>query len=125
MNRIVSDETPDVLILNAGARIPMKAIDEQSWEEFSGIWNNDVQAGLAGIQAALKTPMRRGWARSGHVEWRGHGDVRAARSARKPEAFWRLYRRQTDALVHGPQCEHRLSASTSSDFIFRCSYRTN
>jgi NAD(P)-dependent dehydrogenase (short-subunit alcohol dehydrogenase family) len=60
MNRIVNDETPDVLILNAGARIPMKAIDEQSWEEFSGIWNNDVQAGLAGIQAALKTPMRRG-----------------------------------------------------------------
>src|SRR6202041_2798822 len=60
MNRIVSEETPDVLILNAGARLPLKAIDEQSWEEFSSIWNTDVKAGLAGIQAALKTPMKRG-----------------------------------------------------------------
>jgi NAD(P)-dependent dehydrogenase (short-subunit alcohol dehydrogenase family) len=30
MNRIVGDEAPDVLILNAGARLPMKPIDEQS-----------------------------------------------------------------------------------------------
>jgi hypothetical protein len=60
MNRIVSEETPDVLILNAGARIGMKAIDEQSWEEFSDIWNNDVKAGLAGIQAALKAPLKQG-----------------------------------------------------------------
>lgn len=60
MNRIVSEETPDVLILNAGARIPMKTIDELSWEEFSGIWNTDVKAGLAGIQAALNTPMKPG-----------------------------------------------------------------
>ena len=60
MNRIVSEEMPDVLILNAGARIPMKTIDELSWEEFSGIWNTDVKAGLAGIQAALNTPMKPG-----------------------------------------------------------------
>jgi hypothetical protein len=26
---------PDVLILNAGARLPMKPIDQQSWDEFS------------------------------------------------------------------------------------------
>lgn len=60
MNRIVSEDMPDVLILNAGARIPMKTIDELSWEEFSGIWNTDVKAGLAGIQAALNTPMEPG-----------------------------------------------------------------
>lgn len=60
MNRIVSEETPDVLILNAGARIGMKAIDKLSWEEFSDIWNTDVKAGLAGIQAALNTPMKPG-----------------------------------------------------------------
>src|SRR6202041_675265 len=35
MNRVVSEEAPDVLILNAGARLPMKPIDEQSWDEFS------------------------------------------------------------------------------------------
>jgi NAD(P)-dependent dehydrogenase (short-subunit alcohol dehydrogenase family) len=60
MNRIVSEQAPDVLILNAGARIGMKAIDKLSWEEFSAIWNNDVKAGLAGIQAALNTPMKPG-----------------------------------------------------------------
>jgi hypothetical protein len=30
MNQIVGDQAPDVLILNAGARLPMKPIDEQS-----------------------------------------------------------------------------------------------
>ena len=60
MNRVVSEEAPDVLILNAGARLPMKPIDEQSWDEFSATWNTDVKAGLAGIQAALKTPMKPG-----------------------------------------------------------------
>src|SRR5260370_6478400 len=60
MNKIVADEEPDVLILNAGARLPMKPIDEQSWAEFSTTWNTDVKAGLVGIQAALTTPMTPG-----------------------------------------------------------------
>lgn len=30
MNRIMSEETPDALILNAGSRTGMEAIDEQS-----------------------------------------------------------------------------------------------
>lgn len=47
MDRIVRDGRPDVLILNAGARLPMKPIDEQSWEEFSVIWNTDVKGGLS------------------------------------------------------------------------------
>jgi hypothetical protein len=45
MNHIVGDKGPDVLILNAGARLPMMPIDEQSWEEFSAPWNTDVRAG--------------------------------------------------------------------------------
>ncbi len=49
-----------MLILNAGARLPMKPIDQQSWDEFSTAWNTDVKAGLIGIQAALNTPMKRG-----------------------------------------------------------------
>jgi len=60
MNKVVREEAPDVLILNAGARLPIKPIDQQSWDEFSTVWNTDVKAGLAGIQAALNTPMKRG-----------------------------------------------------------------
>jgi NAD(P)-dependent dehydrogenase (short-subunit alcohol dehydrogenase family) len=60
MRSIVREVAPDVLILNAGARLPMKPIDQQSWDEFSTIWNTDVKAGLVGIQAALNTPMKQG-----------------------------------------------------------------
>jgi len=60
MNALVRDEAPDVLILNAGTRLPIKPIDQQGWEEFSIVWNTDVKAGLVGIQAALNTPMKRG-----------------------------------------------------------------
>jgi hypothetical protein len=58
MNEVVREGMPDVLILNAGARLPMKPIDQQSWDEFSSTWNTDVKAGLVGIQAALSTPMK-------------------------------------------------------------------
>lgn len=60
MNKIVREEAPDVLILNAGARPPIKPIDQQNWDEFSTVWNTDVKAGLVGIQAALHNPMKRG-----------------------------------------------------------------
>ena len=60
INRTVVDIDPDVLILNAGARLRVTTIDEQDWDGFSAIWNTDVKATLVGIQAALKTPMRPG-----------------------------------------------------------------
>ena len=60
MNSIVREKAPDVLILNAGTRLPIKPIDEMNWDEFSIVWNIDVKAGLAGIQAALLTPMKPG-----------------------------------------------------------------
>jgi len=60
MNRVIEQEQPDVLVLNAGASLPMKPIDQQSWEEFSSTWNTDVKATLVGIQAALLTPMKPG-----------------------------------------------------------------
>jgi NAD(P)-dependent dehydrogenase (short-subunit alcohol dehydrogenase family) len=60
MNKVVREEVPDVLILNAGARLPIKPIDQQNWDEFSTVWNTDVKAGLVGIQAALHTPMKQG-----------------------------------------------------------------
>jgi NAD(P)-dependent dehydrogenase (short-subunit alcohol dehydrogenase family) len=49
MNSVVREEAPDVLILNAGARLPIKPIDQLSWDEFSIVWNTDVKAGLVGI----------------------------------------------------------------------------
>jgi NAD(P)-dependent dehydrogenase (short-subunit alcohol dehydrogenase family) len=60
MNSIVRDAAPDVLILNAGTRLPIKPIDQLTWDEFSIVWNTDVKAGLVGIQAALHTPMKPG-----------------------------------------------------------------
>jgi NAD(P)-dependent dehydrogenase (short-subunit alcohol dehydrogenase family) len=60
MNSVVREEAPDVLILNAGTRLPIKPIDRLSWDEFSIVWNTDVKAGLVGIQAALHTPMKPG-----------------------------------------------------------------
>lgn len=60
MDRLVKDLQPRVLILNAGATPWMGPIDEQSFESFSIVWNNDVKATLHGIQAALKAPMPKG-----------------------------------------------------------------
>lgn len=60
MDRIVRDFDPSVLVLNAGARLVMKPIDKLSFEEFSVNWTTDVKAGLHGIQAAFKAPMRPG-----------------------------------------------------------------
>jgi NAD(P)-dependent dehydrogenase (short-subunit alcohol dehydrogenase family) len=60
MDRIVADGQPDILVLNAGARLPMTPIDKQTWDDFSAIWNTDVKASLVGIQAALNTPMKPG-----------------------------------------------------------------
>ncbi len=60
MQRAVADIDPDVLILNAGARLPLKTIDQDDWDGFSAIWNTDVRATFVGLQAALHTPMRPG-----------------------------------------------------------------
>jgi NAD(P)-dependent dehydrogenase (short-subunit alcohol dehydrogenase family) len=60
INGAVADIDPDVLILNAGARLPLMTIDQEDWDSFSSIWNTDVKATLVGIQAALNTPMRPG-----------------------------------------------------------------
>jgi NAD(P)-dependent dehydrogenase (short-subunit alcohol dehydrogenase family) len=60
MDGLVADIQPSVLILNAGATPHMGAIDEQSFDSFSVVWNTDVKAALHGVQAALKTPMPNG-----------------------------------------------------------------
>jgi NADP-dependent 3-hydroxy acid dehydrogenase YdfG len=93
MNALVRDEAPDVLILNAGTRLPIKPIDQQGWEEFSIVWNTDVKAGLVGIQAALNTTMKRG----GRILVMSSGASMVLavpfHQARRPEPLWRLRRR--------------------------------
>jgi NAD(P)-dependent dehydrogenase (short-subunit alcohol dehydrogenase family) len=60
MDGLIADLRPSVLILNTGATPHMGAIDEQSFESFSVVWNTDVKATLHGVQAALKVPMPKG-----------------------------------------------------------------
>jgi hypothetical protein len=57
IDRAMTEVAPDVLILNAGARLHPALLDEQDWETFSQMWNTDVKATFVGIRAALKRPM--------------------------------------------------------------------
>jgi NAD(P)-dependent dehydrogenase (short-subunit alcohol dehydrogenase family) len=57
ISKLVCDLKPGIMILNAGATPIMAALDEQTWDSFSTVWNTDVKAGLYGIQAALKAPL--------------------------------------------------------------------
>jgi NAD(P)-dependent dehydrogenase (short-subunit alcohol dehydrogenase family) len=60
INRTIAEVQPSILILNAGAIPVMAALDEQTWESFGVVWENDVKGGFVGIQAALKTPLSPG-----------------------------------------------------------------
>ena len=56
---VLRDVRPSVLVLNAGATPAMAPIHEQTWEDFSAVWNNDVKAGFHWIQEALRLPLPR------------------------------------------------------------------
>jgi NAD(P)-dependent dehydrogenase (short-subunit alcohol dehydrogenase family) len=58
--RILSEVSPEVLVLNAGAKPPMGRLDQLNWADFSATWETDVKAGLYWMQAALKTPLKSG-----------------------------------------------------------------
>jgi len=57
---ILADVRPDILILNAGAKPRMAALDTASWEDFSATWDTDVRGGLYWLQAALNLPLAPG-----------------------------------------------------------------
>jgi NAD(P)-dependent dehydrogenase (short-subunit alcohol dehydrogenase family) len=59
-HRIVSEASPDILALNAGATPRMGRLDELSWADFSVPWETDVKAGLYWMQAALNVPLKPG-----------------------------------------------------------------
>jgi NAD(P)-dependent dehydrogenase (short-subunit alcohol dehydrogenase family) len=58
--RTLREVRPSVLVLNAGASPALGPIHAQSWDEFSRVWNTDVQAALHWLQAALRLPLPRG-----------------------------------------------------------------
>ena len=60
IDRTIAEVRPSILILNAGAVPVMAALDEQTWESFGVVWENDVKGGFVGIQAALKEPLSPG-----------------------------------------------------------------
>jgi NAD(P)-dependent dehydrogenase (short-subunit alcohol dehydrogenase family) len=51
---------PDLVVVAAGARPRMAAIEEQSWESFSTPWNVDVKIAFEVGRAALSQPLRPG-----------------------------------------------------------------
>jgi NAD(P)-dependent dehydrogenase (short-subunit alcohol dehydrogenase family) len=57
---LVSEADPDLVVVAAGARPRMAAIDEQSWESFSMPWNVDVRIAFEVGRAALSRPLRPG-----------------------------------------------------------------
>lgn len=60
IGRAIAETQPSILVLNAGAIPAMAELDEQTWESFNGVWENDVHGGFVGIQAALKAPLAAG-----------------------------------------------------------------
>ncbi len=54
------DICPDILVLNAGATPVMAPIQEMSWEQFNGVWENDVKATFYFGREALLTPLKPG-----------------------------------------------------------------
>jgi NAD(P)-dependent dehydrogenase (short-subunit alcohol dehydrogenase family) len=58
--RLVGEVRPDFVVLTAGVRPQMGAIDELPWEAFSEAWTSDTKAAFHLVQAALRLPLRQG-----------------------------------------------------------------
>ena len=57
---LLAEADPDLVVVAAGARPRMAAIEEQSWESFSKPWNVDVKIAFEVGRAALARPLRPG-----------------------------------------------------------------
>src|ERR671931_38787 len=57
---LLAEADPDLVVVAAGARPLMAAIEEQSWESFSTPWNVDVRIAFEVGRAALARPLRPG-----------------------------------------------------------------
>lgn len=59
-SRALREIHPDVLVLNAGAAPHMAPVHEQSWEQFSRMWEMDVKSTFHFGKAAILMPMSSG-----------------------------------------------------------------
>jgi NAD(P)-dependent dehydrogenase (short-subunit alcohol dehydrogenase family) len=57
---LLAEADPDLVVVAAGTRPRMAAIEEQSWESFSTPWNVDVKIAFEVGRAALARPLRPG-----------------------------------------------------------------
>jgi len=57
---LLAETDPDVVVVAAGARPRLAAIDEQTWESFSAVWDVDVKIAFEVGRAALARPLRPG-----------------------------------------------------------------
>jgi NAD(P)-dependent dehydrogenase (short-subunit alcohol dehydrogenase family) len=57
---LLAEADPDLVVVAAGARPRMAAIEEQTWESFSAPWNVDVRIAYGVGRAALARPLRPG-----------------------------------------------------------------
>ncbi len=58
--RALREIRPDIVVLSAGATPHMAPAQEQSWEQFSRVWNTDVRATLEFGKQALGLPLAPG-----------------------------------------------------------------
>jgi NAD(P)-dependent dehydrogenase (short-subunit alcohol dehydrogenase family) len=61
--RLMRDESPDLVVLCAGASPPLLPLHEQTWDGFCTNWNVDAKSTFVWLRLALRLPMKRG----GHV----------------------------------------------------------
>jgi len=57
---VLREVQPSVTILNAGSTQPMGSIHQMSWADSTKVWDQDMRAGLAWMQAAIRAPLPRG-----------------------------------------------------------------
>jgi short-subunit dehydrogenase len=57
---VLGDVRPTLLLLNAGVAPALAPLHQQTWEGFSGTWNNDVKASFHWLQQALRLPLAKG-----------------------------------------------------------------
>jgi len=61
--RLMRDESPDLVVLCAGASPPLLPLHEQTWEGFCTNWNVDAKSTFVWLRLALRLPMKPG----GHI----------------------------------------------------------
>jgi NAD(P)-dependent dehydrogenase (short-subunit alcohol dehydrogenase family) len=60
VSALLAEADPDLVVVAAGTRPRMAAIDEQTWESFSAPWHVDVKIAFEVGRAALARPLRAG-----------------------------------------------------------------